>query len=73
MAYVASHIACSGRRLTPFQAVCRVALVGAVAAVVLVAVNLSSADDLTIAAAFGMEEQVGLEQLIEPPVEAILE
>jgi anti-sigma factor RsiW len=51
----------------------RVALIGAVAAVALVAMNLSSADDLTIAAAFGMEEQAGLEQLIETPVEAILE
>jgi hypothetical protein len=53
----------------------RVALIGAVAAVVLVGYNLKASDEVTLAAAFGVAETTGeeLEELLETPLESVLE
>jgi anti-sigma factor RsiW len=50
----------------------RIAVVGAAAAVVLIALNLSSSEDKTLAAAFGVNES-SVEYLIGSPLESVLE
>ena len=50
----------------------RIAVVGAAAAVILIALNLSSSDDKTLAAAFGVNES-SVEYLVGSPLESVLE
>lgn len=54
------------------QAFRRVAVVGAAAAVILIALNLSSSEDKSLAAAFGVEES-SVEYLVGSPLESVLE
>ncbi len=51
----------------------RVAVVGAVAVIALVALNLNASEDKTFAAAFGVTEDADIEELAESPLISALE